>query len=75
MLIFHLQAGKQLIDSCPCVSQVVSVSIDNMYVHWEALLKELHKQMLSLEESHRGKFAHSTVFRSILTKTFLTNLK
>ncbi|KAL5960690.1 Spectrin beta chain [Taenia solium] len=41
-----IEAGKQLIDSCPRVSRVVSVSIDNMYVHWEALLKELHKQML-----------------------------
>ncbi|KAH9284759.1 Spectrin beta chain [Echinococcus granulosus] len=56
-----IETGKQLIDSCPSVSRVVSVSIDTMYVHWEALLRELHKQMLSLEELHREYLLNGTV--------------
>ncbi|VDM31473.1 unnamed protein product [Hydatigera taeniaeformis] len=56
-----IEAGKQLLDSCSRVSGVVSARIDNMYVHWEALLKELHEQMLSLEESHREYLLNRTV--------------
>ncbi|KAL5109500.1 hypothetical protein TcWFU_009757 [Taenia crassiceps] len=56
-----IETGKQLIDSCPWVSRIVSVTIDNIYAHWEALLKELHKQMLSLEELHREYFLNRTV--------------
>uniref|UniRef100_A0A5K3EXK4 PH domain-containing protein n=1 Tax=Mesocestoides corti TaxID=53468 RepID=A0A5K3EXK4_MESCO len=48
-----IRVGKQLIDSSPQYSHIVSLRIDDIVAHWEDLLKLLHCQMRKLEELHR----------------------